>query len=532
MRAAIIKYFNTIRHLTAEQMFFRLYYKLRARLRGLAGRRPRFNLYRKGSRLSPKTPWIDKPNSYKGDNRFNILNVEYIFNGRWDDGVNGDLWRYNLNYMDFLLQKGLPAEEGIYWIDNFINSMPCNKLVCDPYPISLRGINWIKFVSQNYDLFTGEQLKRVDTALYSQYAVLQNSVERHLMANHYLENGFSLFFAANYFNDDALLKAAEKILYSQLNEQITDDGAHFELSPMYHCIILERLLDCYNIIDSRRCKKLSDTMAGCAKKMLAWLDAIVDVNDNIPLFNDAATEVAPLPEDIRNYAKALGLVWDKGALGDSGYRRWRTGNYEVIADMAALGPSYNLGHSHADTFSYVMSVGKEPFIVDTGISTYTANPRRLYERSTGAHNTVCINGLNSSGVWGAFRCANRADVYIINENKNSAKARHNGYKSIGVTCLREFICNDRCFEIIDEAVSENGKRVRAISGIHLAPSVKILNIDNDRIETTMGEIILTGAKSIDVDDAAVSSRYNILEPSKSISVLFEEKLRTRIIPKI
>ena len=39
------------------------------------------------------------------------------------------------------------------------------------------------------------------------------------------------------------------ILNSQLKEQIMIDGAHFELSPMYHQHISHRLLDLYYFLD-------------------------------------------------------------------------------------------------------------------------------------------------------------------------------------------------------------------------------------------------------------------------------------------
>ena len=39
-----------------------------------------------------------------------------------------------------------------------------------------------------------------------------------------------------------------RILNEQLKEQILNDGGHFERSPMYHCIILEDLLDLHNLV--------------------------------------------------------------------------------------------------------------------------------------------------------------------------------------------------------------------------------------------------------------------------------------------
>ena len=526
MLSTVIKYINTLKYLTFEQLFFQVYYKLRKYARMLIGYRASISLYKRGIKLSPKVSWINKLSYYKGGNRFNILNQEYIFSGKWDDVAYTALWRYNLNYMDFILQKDFSIEEGICWIDNFISSIPVNKIAFDPYPISLRGMNWIKFVSQNYDNLTSEQIKKIDTALYSQYHQLLNSTERHLMANHYLENGFSLLFAAYYFDDEKIYKASERILLSQLKEQILTDGAHFELSPMYHCIILERILDCYNIIDAQKHKHLNHIIYESAIKMLGWLDAVVDVNDEIPLFNDSAREFAMSPSQIRDYASALGLKWSSVVLRESGYRRWRKGNYEVIADVAALGPSYNLGHSHADTFSFVMNVGSEPFIVDSGTSTYEAGLRRNYERSTSSHNTVSLKEKNSSNVWGAFRCAERATVTIINEREDSIKAEHNGYESVGVRCVREFVCNDDTLEITDELLG-NYKEY-ATARIHLAPQVKIVDVRDNAVVTSLGTISFIGAGEINIKDVYVAFKYNALESAKCISVKFENNLKTRI----
>ncbi len=66
------------------------------------------------------------------------------------------------------------------------------------------------------------------------------------MGNHLLEDAYSLFIAALYFKDDKFYRKSKKMLWQELKEQILPDGAHYEQSPMYHCILLDRLLDCYN----------------------------------------------------------------------------------------------------------------------------------------------------------------------------------------------------------------------------------------------------------------------------------------------
>ena len=193
----ISRLYHTIRYLKPEQLFFRVLYKVKEICSRLFGIRPCYARYTPGHPLSFKASWIDKPHSYKGNNVFEFLNVCDTFSGVWDSNRQGELWRYNLNYMDFLLQPSMSAADGYEWIERFIESMPANKVANDPYPISLRGINWIKFVSLHHENLSAEQLHKIDTALYSQYLILAGRVERHLLANHYLENGFSLLFAAD-----------------------------------------------------------------------------------------------------------------------------------------------------------------------------------------------------------------------------------------------------------------------------------------------------------------------------------------------
>ena len=526
----LLRYYNTIRFLKPEQLYFQLLYKAKGVLRKLLGSKSCYTRYKQGKWLSFAAPLIEKPLSYKGNNEFEFLNVTNTFRGVWDDNSKGALWRYNLNYMDFLLQPSMGVKEGLEWIERFIASMPQNSVADDPYPISLRGINWIKFVSLHYDSFSPEQLRVIDTALYSQYCILEKKVERHLLANHYLENGFSLWFAAYYFNDSHFFKAAEKIISSQLDEQVLSDGAHYELSPMYHCVILERLLDCYNIIDKEMHRSLSLFMLDKIKLMLGWLESVVMSDGNIPLLNDSALGVAPSPQEIFAYARALGLEWGATTLGESGYRKFGGDNYDVFVDVAALGPSYNLGHSHADTFTFVMNVGGKPFIIDTGTSTYTAGERRSYERSTLAHNTISVNGSDSSRVWGAFRCAERASVKLLDEDNYSVTASHNGYKSHALSVTRSFMSRGAEFGIVDE-VSGADKNTHLVASFHLAPEVVVESVGVDKVVTSSGVLCFTGATSITIEPVEVAFSYNMLSPSTRISVSFSKRLSSVVLPK-
>ena len=96
---------------------------------------------------------------------------------------------------------------------------------------------------------------------------------------------FSLLFGAYYFRCDIFYNKAEEILLNELNEQILKDGAHFELSPMYHSIILGRLLDSIYLITNHDYKSkniLLDILIDKSQLMLSWLDTIKYQNNNIP----------------------------------------------------------------------------------------------------------------------------------------------------------------------------------------------------------------------------------------------------------
>ena len=524
-------YYHTIKYLKMEQLYFQIYYKLRAKLRKMLGRKEKYTYYKRGNHIS-FFPFPEKTESYKGNDTFEFLNLTHRFRGAWGDRELGDLWRYNLNYMDFILQSGMTVEDGVRWIECFIDAMPDNIIATDPYPISLRGINWIKFISLHKNELTGVQCRKIDTSLYSQYRILSRCTERHLLANHYLENGFSLLFAAIYFHDNGFWKKAEKIVRSQLNEQILSDGAHYELSPMYHCIILERLLDCCNLLSNADdslfvgLENLKNFLRQNAIKMLSWLDAIVVANDCIPLLNDSAYGVALLPEELREYACRLGLKWSCGTLKDCGYRHVIRTNYEAVLDLAPLGITYNLGHAHADSATFLLWANGRELLVDSGTSTYNACVRRDYERSTRAHNTVVINGENSSKVWGAFRCAQRAKTRILEDGPECFTLWHDGYGEKGIECHRRFICNETSFEIEDKVCSKTEYVAEAF--FHLSPEVKVLSVDVDRVVTDRAVFIFRGHESITLTKKHVSCEYNILQQADCIQVSFCDALHTII----
>ncbi len=438
--------------------------------------------------------------------------------------------------MDYLLQPDMLKERGINLIHDFVQKLTNKSTGLEPYPTSVRGINWIKFLTKH-----GIQKPRINNSLFAQYEILLNNLEYHLLGNHLLENGFSLLFGAYYYNDLRLYDKAKDIIETELNEQILDDGAHYELSPMYHQIILDRLLDCINLVRNNKLFNSQESLLALMKeksvKMLQWLNCMTFSNGEIPMLNDSASGIAPLTQQLNDYAIRLELISLETIceirlnsyilnLKESGYRRFNGSDYECIIDVGQLGPDYQPGHAHADTFNFELCVKRKQIIVDTGVSTYEMNERRQIERSTSSHNTVQVGCYNSSEIWNGFRVARRAKIILIEENGTRIRSRHNGYKHLGLVHEREFIFKSDSFCIEDRLIGN--RQLNAVSRFHFKPALDV-NLYNNQIEIEgYGLIAFEGFNSIRLVPYEYTCAFNQLISGLVCEIFFDKQLSTSI----
>jgi hypothetical protein len=507
----LLLYYHTLKYLKPRQVFYQVYYRLRKPFRqntSSLGHAQSFPLLFEAS--------IPAAKSVSGTT-FSFLNREKTFDGSidWDFIEYGKLWCYNLNYFDFLHQEGIEHEHAVSLMQSFADHPHRQGL--EPYPISLRGINWIKYFSQKK--FTNPAF---DSLLFSEYDLLYRFPEYHLMGNHLLENGFSLLFAAYYFRHDGFYEKASTILRQQLDEQILADGAHFELSPMYHQIILFRLLDCINLLSKNAWKDpaLIQFLRAKAKVMVAWLRNVTFRNGDIPMVNDAAFGVAPSSKALFHYAQRMAIEPVAVALSASGYRMRRTDGYELFVDVAQIAPDYIPGHAHSDTFSFVLYVQGKPFIVDTGTSTYEKGLLRSLERSTAAHNTVSVNNSEQTQVWSAFRVGRRARILELIEDLTGIQAKHDGYCGIGVTHSRKWVWRPHGFTLMDDL---EGSNCTGVFYLHFAPTVS-LHVNANGVHADSVRIEFVGADKIHIDTYNLAIGFNRTMTSQVVKVNFTKRL--------
>ncbi len=433
---------------------------------------------------------------------FKFLNVNQTFDLKcldWRAVNQSKLWRYNLHYFDFLSQTRWSLQQRLSLIQHWIQNNPVGvEDAWEPYTVSLRVVNWIKFIlsfrlHQKID-------ETVLISLYRQILWLDKNIEYHILANHYFKNAVALFFGGVFFSGkiaDRWLLKAKRILTQQISEQFCADGGHFESSPMYHVIMLMDCLDVLNLCqhsDGIAEQKWIDTLQAVAEKALTFLCDITFPDGDIPLFNDSALAIVPKTADVLTYAKT---VLNKSTFGCSfdacghavkllrypqtGYYGLRKANDMLIVDCGPMGPAYQPGHAHCDLLSYELVLDAQRVIVDSGVYDYECSQNRAYARSTVAHNTVRVDQREQSEIWGGFRLARRAKPITACLSKYTNRVlfegAHDAYRALGIVHRRYIEYDGASIWCVTDVLEGKGKH-SAESFIHIHPNYHLKRLHN------------------------------------------------------
>lgn len=421
---------------------------------------------------------------------FRFLNKTKSFADGKVDWVCDDmpkLWRYNLHYFDYALHPSFAFKTIAALISDWIaHNPPGTRDAWEPYTLSLRIVNWIKFLLKP-DAVPAPR-DEWHASLYRQSLWLEKNIEYHILANHYLKNGKALFFAGMFFagaDADRWLRLGLKILREQADEQLLADGGHYERSPMYHSIVVCDYLDVLNLIKSSSGLGEPESAVHFEQKIILALEFLKDIclpDGRIPLFNDSAFGIAPEPSAIFRYAhhilgykprppgRGVGVI----AKAASGYFVIQHEDNKMVIDCGEIGPGYQPGHAHCDTLSYELSLAGKRVIVDSGVHDYENSLLRHYARSTAAHNTVEVDGAEQSEIWGVFRIARRAKPLMamlakLDENRCRFEGAHDGYRRMAGSIVHaRTVEYDGVAEwtIRDEIRGEGTHTVRSYIHIH------------------------------------------------------------------
>lgn len=453
-------------------------------------------------------------NSPENEFTFNFLNkpITFIDSINWHPEGVSFLWRYNLHYFDYAYDLSatylMDGDNRHYkrfklLVTDWCNNNPlADNIGWDPYPASLRIVNWIKA----HHLFSAiissdkEFNNLILLSLYRQALFLENNVEYHLLNNHIIENGKALYIAGSFFNGRDAERWKQKgleILWQELKRQVAEDGGQFELSPMYHTVVLLNYIEVVNILRMHN-EKVPAWVSGTINKMVIFLKLMSMPDNEIAYFNDSAKGMT-VP--VSSVFKALELMGYKTkieslqktksySLPESGYYIIYNEKYnsKCIFDSGLIGPDYQPGHGHCDTLSFVWAYQGQSIIIDSGVDDYYDDDIRWrnYYRSTRAHNTVEIDGIEQSEIWGRFRVGRRAHPLSARLKESGAitfvQASHDGYMNLPGKLLHQrtvAVLNGNILIIFDKIEGKDKHSIK--SYLHLHPQFNIKNITNKNI---------------------------------------------------
>ena len=336
------------------------------------------------------------------------------------------------------------------------------------YTISLRSRIWIRLFRHCPLLATAPRLE----SLWQQLCWLQAHPEHCHGGNHWLENLTALALGGLNFEGDSaqeMYQRAMTLLQQELNDQLLLDGGHQERSASYHLLMLDRLVELGELLQSLRGKRPS-WLLQAVEGMVAWASAIKLEGGGFPRFNDSAVDAcrplndvlasaqrylasAALKKPLSDYRLQAALI----DLGETGWTLLRPGHgWELVFKCGIPFPPHLAAHAHSDLLSFDLWHHGQPVIAEVGTSVYGSEPDRQFERSSAAHNILQLGLPNPTAhhgtwedgtewiepvdVWAGFRAGRKAQPHSRSHGRSGpwlwVAGSHDGYHSISAQHFR------------------------------------------------------------------------------------------------
>lgn len=381
---------------------------------------------------------------------------------------------------------------------------------------------------------SGMRIARITTALAEHADSIAQNLSIYFSPNtHLLGEGFALFAIGLLLPElkgaGAWRDCGRTILAEEIERQVRPDGSHLEQSSYYHKYATDFFL-CADILAKRNgcpfsasfrqrlegmCEVILHTqlpgglhpMTGDADggRLLAlgpW-----DPNDQRGTLSTAAVcfersdfraaagqfseetlwllgadsaekfaSLAPTPRGGSRTFRDAGLVIQRTGSG---------GNERMLLFDAGPQGMGACGHGHADALQVMLSADGSDWLVDPGTFVYTSSrPWRDFFRSTRAHNTLTVDGLDQAEPVDFFKWRRipqpRLELAVSSPHLDVAVGSHDGYLRLKnpVTHRRFVIFVKPDYWIVSDEVSGQGTHDLKFTW-HFAPSVE-LSCDHGR----------------------------------------------------
>jgi uncharacterized heparinase superfamily protein len=165
-------------------------------------------------------------------------------------------------------------------------------------------------------------------------------------------------------------------------------------------------------------------------------------------------------------------------------------------------------------------------LVNSGTSQYGDGEERLRQRGTAAHNTVTVDGQDSSQVWSGFRVARRArplvEAFLVDGERVRVTASHDGYRRLPGDNIHR-----RTWHLapgglrVEDAVS--GRFGEAVARFYLHPDAHP-RLEGDGVQVDLAggsmRVRCEGAASVTLEPASWHPAFGRTVPNQCIVAAF------------
>ena len=317
------------------------------------------------------------------------------------------------------------------------------------------------WISSNLDLPVGLQ-RRIWCALYYHASWIIRFPSRFSSANNHRIAELSALIILGRLAPKSFIKPErwEDELIALLPRQQYCDGVGTEQSMSYQALCMEWLLYVQHVAPRIR-ESIHDHLSMGAKFLVSMMDrcgntpqigdhdncvilrSVMSRENSIESICGAAAHVVQdttciPPSYVRDLRLSiLGLSPQQSScihqsmhFPKGGYTVLRNTNVFLVMDHGPLGFDSTGGHGHADALSLWMHYEGKPIWIDWGMYRYNGKEsRRMFARSTQAHNTVQIGNRSQSVMSGPFNWSKRANssVSSVDLYNRTITAQHDGY---------------------------------------------------------------------------------------------------------
>jgi hypothetical protein len=484
------------------------------------------------------------------------------------------------------------ARAATYQMDRWVQACPFGRGMNwrSPLELAIRLINWVWTLDliRESGVFSGDVRTRLLHTIYLHLWEITRKYSRGSSANnHIIGEAAGVFIATSYFrefqNATRWRKESQRILSEQIVAQTYPDGCSREHAFGYHLFALQFFL-LAALIGRRTGEDFGAPYWSRLEKMLEFEGAMTEGGEEVPMVGDCddgyVLDLGGAPGDPRSALSVGAIIYNRGdfkrlagglaepahwllghsapqqfaaivpdpsddhllsrAFPESGYYllqcgpRAGAGRISVLFDCGALGFKSIAAHGHADALSFTLRAFGHDVFVDPGTYDYFAHPEwRTYFRSTRAHNTVGIDGLDQSVMLGPFMWGDRAHARCLQWEPRGqggfVYGEHDGY-----TRLKDPVRHQRALDLdaksrtlsISDTLVMQGEHEIAVY-FHLAEDCRVAQVrpDTFQIRSTGGEVTLSLDSRFRVDllngaedpiGGWVSRKYHVKVPATTI----------------